>query len=75
MAGYPDLASIPPAVQQRVALLSGWKFELFGEQAVKLLQGRTALALTPDRIACVSVSHVNTQDEVGHSDDGSTCKV
>lgn len=48
VAGSADLEAIAADDHAPVPALHGWRYELFGEDALKLKHGRIALALAPD---------------------------
>ena len=53
IATVDDLEEIAAADDADVRALKGWRRELFGEKALKLKQGRLALALEKGRVAAV----------------------
>jgi ribonuclease D len=53
IATVDDLEEIAAADDAKVRALTGWRRELFGEKALKLKQGRLALALEKGRVAAI----------------------
>ena len=53
IATVDDLEEIAAADDAKVRALTGWRRELFGEKALKLKQGRLALAVEKGRVAAI----------------------
>jgi ribonuclease D len=56
VATAEDLEAIATDDQAAVPALSGWRYEIFGRDALALKQGRLALTVRRNRIALVEVA-------------------
>jgi len=61
LARGDELEQLAAGVREGLALLSGWRFEVFGRDALELVEGKLAFAVVDGRLAMTHIDDIHAQ--------------
>lgn len=70
LARSEELEQLAAGVRKQLAILEGWRFEVFGKDALELVEGRLAFAVENGRLKMTRVSAEDEASTTPATDDG-----
>jgi ribonuclease D len=70
LARSDDLEALAAGQRKGVAILEGWRMDVFGRDALDLVEGRLAFAVVKGKLKMAHIDDIGAKDEpVAHIDD------